>query len=88
MEDRIMTILRSVFDDQVLESQIPLTLDSYTKWTIPSGESAMAYIGSTANLTNAGTITVTGDLLILSSGSTLVNSGTITVTGTLKVMEV
>ena len=81
-----MTTLRSIFDDQVLEAQIPLTLDSYTKWTIPILESAMIYIG-TQNLTNSGTITVTGDLLVLTSGGTLTGTGTITGTGNFKLME-
>ncbi len=83
-----MTLLKTSFDDQVLEAQVPLTLDSYTNWEVPAGEAAQIYIGSSANLANAGTITVGGDLLILTDGSVISNSGTITVTGMLKIKEV
>ncbi len=83
-----MTQLRTSFSDQMLEAQIPLTLDSYTNWEVPAGEAAQIYIGSSANLANSGTITVGGDLLVQTDGSTISNTGTISVTGILKIKDV
>lgn len=76
-----MTLLKSSFDDQVLEAQIPLTLDAYTNWEVPSGESAMIYIGVSGTLSMAGTLTVGGDLLILSAGGSVSFTGTLVCTG-------
>ena len=83
-----MTLLKTSFDDQVLEAQIPLTLDSYTNFEVPSGEAAQIYIGSSANLTNAGVITVGGDFLVQTDGSVISTTGTISVTGVLKIKDV
>jgi hypothetical protein len=83
-----MTLLKTSFDDQVLEAQIPLILDSYTNFEVPVGEAAQIYIGSSANLTNAGVITVGGDLLVQTDGSVISNTGTISVTGVLKIKDV
>ena len=83
-----MTLLKTSFDDQVLEAQIPLTLDSYTNFEIPAGEAAQIYIGSSADLTNAGVITVGGDLLVQTDGSVISTTGTISVTGVLKIKDV
>ena len=83
-----MTLLKTSFDDQVLEAQIPLILDSYTNFEVPVGEAAQIYIGSSADLTNAGVITVGGDLLVQTDGSVISNTGTISVTGVLKIKDV
>ena len=83
-----MTLLKTSFDDQVLEAQIPLILDSYTNFEVPVGEAAQIYIGSSANLTNAGVITVGGDLLVQTDGSVISNTGTISVNGIIKIKDV
>ena len=58
-----------------------MNLGDGKSWTLRSGESIMGYIGPSADMTNAGAMTIAGDALFQYNVGKIVNTGTITVTG-------
>lgn len=65
-----------------------MMLDEDHSWTVSDGESMMGYIGPTQDLTNAGNITNSGDILFWYNDGQIVNTGTITNTGNITLKSI
>lgn len=55
-----------------------MDLGAGRSWTVKAGETLMGYIGPSTDLTNAGSITNSGDILFQYNQGTIINTGTIT----------
>ena len=60
-----------------------MDLGSGRSWTVKSGETLMGYIGPNADLVNAGTMTIDGDVTFLYNSGKITSTGTISGSGNL-----
>ncbi len=62
-----------------------MDLGSGRSWTVKAGETLLGYIGPNADMVNAGTMTIDGDVTLLYNSGKLTNTGTITGSGNLTI---
>jgi len=65
-----------------------MNTESGRTWTLAENETMMAYIGPNKDLTNAGTMTIAGDVMFMSNIGKFVNTGEATITGNLTITDI